>query len=180
MLSFSAGSFDFGMTNSSKYTGNITYVPANTTLGFWGFSSSRYMVGNFTYGDNSVSGIADTGTTLLLLPGHVVQTYYRDVKGAQNSTEDAGGYVFPCNADLPSFTYTVSAAGSLNATEITIPGSYMNFAPAEMGMGSCYGALQSSDGFGVNIYGDVALKAAYVVFKGGDTPELGVASKNLG
>ena len=52
----------------------------------------------------------------------------------------------------------------------------MTFSPAD-DLGGCYGAIQSSDGLGVNIYGDVALKAAYVVFRGGDSPELGFASK---
>lgn len=40
----------------------------------------------------------------------------------------------------------------------------------------CFGGLQSSASIGINIFGDVALKAAYVVFNG-ETPSLGWAQK---
>lgn len=40
----------------------------------------------------------------------------------------------------------------------------------------CYGGIQSSADIGINIFGDVALKAAYVVFNG-ETPSLGWAQK---
>lgn len=55
-----------------------------------------------------------------------------------------------------------------------IPSEYMNYGTA---IGSkCFGGLQSSADIGINIYGDVALKAAYVVFNG-ETPSLGFAQK---
>ena len=171
-----AGSFDFGIINSSKYQGDITYTPVDASAGLWEFSADGYKVGDTAYDNSNVSGIADTGTTLLLLPDDVVGNYYAQVDGAQNST-DYGGFIFPCNADLPSFTYTVSVNGSSDGgKDMEIPGTYINFSPVD-NQGSCYGAIQSSDGLGVNIYGDVALKAAYVIFKGGDSPELGFAEK---
>lgn len=41
---------------------------------------------------------------------------------------------------------------------------------------TCFGGLQPSDDIGLNIFGDVALKAAYVVFNG-ETPSIGWAQK---
>jgi hypothetical protein len=52
----------------------------------------------------------------------------------------------------------------------------MNFAPLTEGGATCFGGLQSSAGIGLNIFGDVALKAAFVVFNGG-TKQLGWAKK---
>src|SRR5206468_140617 len=86
---------------------------------------------------------------------------------------------------------------------ITIPGAFINFAPipgsatqglnkrrygqrfeglkaeaAGQGSGMCFGGLQSSDSAGINIFGDIALKAAFVVFDGGNS-RIGFAKKPL-
>lgn len=166
-----AGTYAFGATDSSKYTGTIGYTSVSTSQGFWQFSATSYKVGTTTY-STAVSGIADTGTTLLLLPDAVVKNYYAKVTGSTNSNT-YGGYVFPCTATLPTFTYVVAGVS------IVIPATYLNYAPVTTGSSTCYGGLQSSSGIGINIYGDVALKAAYVVFNGATTPTLGFATKTL-
>ncbi|KAI1497917.1 secreted aspartic proteinase precursor [Biscogniauxia marginata] len=163
------GSYDFGFADSSKYTGSITYTSVSTSQGFWQFTANSYQVGSTSY-STKVSGIADTGTTLLLLPDAVVKNYYSKVSGSQNS-DSYGGYVFPCSATLPTFTYVVGTKS------IVIPATYMNYAPVTEGSSTCYGGLQSSTGIGLNIFGDIALKAAYVVFNGASTPQLGFATK---
>jgi hypothetical protein len=109
---------------------------------------------------------------LLYLPDSVVKAYYKQVSGSSNS-EEYGGYVFKCSATLPSFSYGVGSA------TFTIPGSYLDYGPVEDGSSTCFGGLQSSDDVGINIYGDVALKAAFVVFDGSSSPRLGFATKNL-
>lgn len=54
----------------------------------------------------------------------------------------------------------------------------MNAAPVSSSQ--CYGGLQSSSGLGINIFGDVALKSAYVVFDNNNgQPRIGWASKDL-
>ncbi|KAI0000737.1 Asp-domain-containing protein [Xylariaceae sp. FL0662B] len=164
------GSYDFGVADSSKYTGEIAYVSVSTSQGFWEFEASGYKVGSKA-SSTSVSGIADTGTTLLMLPDDVVEAYYGQVDGAENSSTE-GGYVFDCSADVPDFTFTVAGL------DVVVPADYLNYAPVEEGSSTCFGGLQSSEGIGVNIFGDVALKAAYVVFDGGSTPQLGFAAKS--
>ncbi|CAJ2509539.1 Uu.00g145650.m01.CDS01 [Anthostomella pinea] len=163
------GSYDFGIADSSKYTGSITYTTVDSSQGYWGFTAASYKVGTSSY-STKVSGIADTGTTLLLLPAAVVKNYYSKVSGSSNSNT-YGGYVFSCTATLPTFTYVVGTKS------IVISGDIMNYAPVEDGSSTCYGGLQSSAGIGINIFGDIALKAAYVVFNGASTPQLGFATK---
>ncbi|KAK3345551.1 putative endothiapepsin precursor [Neurospora tetraspora] len=167
-----SGTYDFGYIDPAKHTGNITYVPVNTNPGYWTWTSSGYQVGSSSFVSQSITGIADTGTTLVYLPNAILQAYYKQIPGATNS-RSYGGYVFPCSAAIPDFTFGVAAA------RITIPGKFINFGPVTEGSSSCFGGLQSSSGVGINIFGDVALKAAYVVFNGGETPMLGWASKNL-
>ncbi|CAK7229788.1 hypothetical protein SCUCBS95973_007346 [Sporothrix curviconia] len=166
------GSYDFGFINSSLYTGSITYVPVDTNPGYWTWTSSGYAVGTAAFSSTSISGIADTGTTLLYLPAAIIKAYYAKVSGSSNSNT-YGGYVFSCSATLPTFTFGVGSS------RITIPGNYLNYAPVETGSSTCFGGLQDSSDIGINIFGDVALKSAFVVFNGASSPTLGWASKIL-
>lgn len=56
------------------------------------------------------------------------------------------------------------------------PAEYMNYGKI-LGT-TCFGGLQPSTSIGINIFDDVALKAAFVVFSA-DTPSLGWAAKTL-
>lgn len=164
------GTYNFGFIDESAYKGEIAYTSVSTGQGFWEFKSTGYAVGSGSFTSTSIDGIADTGTTLLYLPASVVKAYWAKVTGAKNSNS-AGGYVYPCSATLPNFTFGVGSA------RIVIPGDYMDFGPISTGSSTCFGGIQSSSGLGINIFGDVALKAAFVVFDGSSTPRLGFASK---
>ena len=164
------GTYDFGFIDSSKYTGSITYVPVNTGNGFWEFSGNGYAVGSGAFTSSSIDAIADTGTTLLYLPAAAVTAYYRQVPGATNS-QTYGGYVFNCGTTLPSITLGI---GSYRAV---VPGSYINYAPADNTGTTCFGGIQSNAGIGFSIYGDIFLKSQFVVFNGASSPQLGFAAK---
>ena len=167
------GSYNFGYIDSSAYTGDITYTGVDNSQGFWGFTASGYTIGSGSPVSEDIPAIADTGTSLLLLPDDVVSAYYGAVSGSSNSEED-GGYIIPCDADLPDITLTIAGYGA------TVPGSYMNYAPLSDGSSTCFGGIQSNSGVGQSIFGDVFLKSQFVVFDdaaGG--PQLGFAAKNL-
>ncbi|KAI0537260.1 secreted aspartic proteinase precursor [Xylaria digitata] len=168
-----AGTYDFGMIDKSKYGGKINYVDVNSTDGFWMFDMSGYGVGNSTFKSAQFNGIADTGTTLALLPAQVVKDYYKAVAGARMDYFQ-GGYVFPCNAKLPNFILGVGQS------KVNIPGNYVNYAPIDSTGKTCFGGIQPDDGIGFSIVGDVALKAAFVVFDATHgKPRLGWATKKL-
>jgi hypothetical protein len=163
------GSYDFGYIDTSKYTGAITYVPVNNRNGFWQFTTTGYSVGSGATVSSSYSAIADTGTTLMLLPDNVVNAYYAKVPSAQYS-DSQGGYIFPCSATLPSFSAVIGGR------KFTVPGSYINY--AQVTSSQCYGGLQSSSGAGISIFGDIFLKAMFVVFSmENSTPQLGFATQ---
>ncbi|KPM38239.1 Endothiapepsin [Neonectria ditissima] len=165
------GKYNFGFIDTSAYTGAISYTKVDSSQGWWQFTSAGYAVGTGTFASSPITGIADTGTTLLLLPSKIVKAYYAQIKGARNDSS-VGGYVFSCTATIPTFTFAVGS------THFTIPAAYLNYAPLEEGSSTCFGGLQSSDDIGVNIFGDIALKAGFVVFDGGNV-RLGWAKKTL-
>lgn len=141
------GSYDFGFIDDSKHSGEIFYTDVDNSQGFWQFTPSGYSVGQ-TAGTGSIpNGIADTGTTLLLLPDDVAAEYW---KGVQGSTLDqsAGGYTFPCDAQLPDFTVQMSSGS------ITVPGSLINLGSADSSSGSSTASMRRRQDFGGDDSGD--------------------------
>lgn len=165
-----AGTYDFGFLDSSKYTGAITYTNVDTTNGWWQFDFSGYSVGSGSKVTSTINGIADTGTTLLYLPPAVVKAYYASVKGATLSNE-YGGYVFACSTTPPDFSLY------LNGVKQRVPGKYINYSPVEDGSSTCFGGIQTNDGIGFSIFGDIFLKSKYVVHEQGTTPRIGFADQ---
>lgn len=124
-----------------------------------------------TLTDTAITGIADTGTTLLMLPDEVVSAYYAQVDGAEESQEE-GGYVFSCTATLPDFVL------GFGEGQITVPGDYINYMAIDTSGEQCYGGIQSDADIGMAIFGDVALKSAFVVFDAASS-RVGWAAKTL-
>lgn len=149
------GTYDFGFVDPSKYTGSLAYTAVDSSQGFWMFTADGYKAGSSTGG--SIQGIADTGTTLMLLPDNIVTAYYKQVSGATDN-QSAGGYTFDCSTQLPDFTLTV---GGYNAV---VPGSLINYAPVNPGSSTCFGGIQSNSGLSFSIFGDIFLKSQYAVF----------------
>ncbi|KAK4187921.1 putative endothiapepsin precursor [Podospora australis] len=195
----SPGHYNFGYIDSSAYKGNITYTAVDSSDGFWMWDSPGYAVGSTSSGLNAtvIHGIADTGTTLLLLPEEVVGAYYSQVDGGGYSPSQ-GGYTVPCDVKAPSLYFAVSSSSSsggggggggggregeddaalADATFIKIPGKYMVYSPVDKTGKECFGGVQEDTGIGFSIFGDVALKAAFVVFDAGNL-RLGWAEKEL-
>lgn len=164
-----AGTYDFGFIDKSKYTGKINYVDADTAEGFWGVTATAYSVGSNTV-DASIPGILDTGTTLLYIDAAIAKAYYAKVAGAKVDAQQ-GGYVFPCSAKLPDFSVT------FGGVKQTVPGKYVNYAPLTTGSTTCYGGIQTNDGIGFSIFGDIFLKSKYVIHEMGATPRIGFAAQ---
>lgn len=166
----SAGTYNFGFIDKSAYTGEIAYAPIDSDNGFWTFTSKGFAVGSRTFIKTRIQGVVDTGSSLLTLPNSVTSRYWTQVAGATYSVYE-GGYIFPCSATLPSFSFGVGN------TTVVVPGPYLNYVKLE-DKANCYGGLQPSNGDGISIFGDVALKANFVVFDAGNK-QIGWAAKNL-
>jgi aspergillopepsin I len=99
--------------------------------------------------------------------------YYNAVPGAFLDEYNTGLYIFPCDAKLPDFAFSVGSSYTG-----VIPGNYVNYSVTGFGDGNCIGGLQSSDDIGINICGDTLLKSQFVIFEGGSSPRLGFAAKH--
>ncbi|MCJ1367510.1 hypothetical protein MMC16_006643 [Acarospora aff. strigata] len=154
------GSYEFGAIDTSKFTGELTYIPIDNSRGFWEFASSRFSVnGKMQSNPNPTTAIADTGTSLMLVDEPVAEAYYRQVRGAVNDP-NIGGFVYPCSSVLPDFGVAIG-----NDYMAVIPGDGITF--AQVDAQTCYGGIQSNAGQPLQIYGDVMFRAQFVVFDGG-------------
>jgi len=116
------GELTLGGTDSSKYTGSITYFPKSTSgdaAPYWGIS-----VASFTYGSttlaSSVQGIVDTGTTLIYIPTTAYNKFLSATGGKTDpnsglaifSTKPSSNF----NIKFGSTTYTLTPAQYLVPT----------------------------------------------------------------
>lgn len=169
------GTYNFGHIDHNAYQGSIAYEDVIEVTGGWFFKSAGYSIGSAEFTSKPIAALADTGTDWVYQPSDVVKDYFSQVN---NSEEDqgVGAWVFPCNTTLPDFSFRVGA------NDITIPGKFINLGPVNTTETTiCYGGLVSSDTMGgLNIFGSIALQAAFVVFdQGSQPPRVGWASKKL-
>ncbi|GKT59814.1 eukaryotic aspartyl protease [Colletotrichum tofieldiae] len=161
------GAYEFGRIDTSKFTGQMAWIPINTTSGFWQFSSEKFAVGNGQVQAGTAGGqaIADTGTTLILANPTMVQAYYQQVQGAKQD-QTVGGVTFPCNAQLPDLMMDIGGVYMAR-----VKGSDINF--AQVDQQTCFGGLQATTSK-LQIYGDILFKSQFVAFNGGNM-SLGMA-----
>ncbi|KAK6508861.1 Type I transmembrane sorting receptor [Arthrobotrys musiformis] len=162
-----SGSYDFGYIDSKKYTGSIKYSSISTKNGWWEFPSKNYKVGSTTYSNpTSATGIADTGTTLLLVSSAAAKAYYSTIPKAQANSQ-VGGYILPCanGSSLPAFYVSVgSNLASVSGANIIYGSSLGTIG----GVSYCFGAIQPISG-SQYIFGDVFFKQNFAVFDYGRT-----------
>ena len=114
------GYINFGAIDHTAAKGEIQYAKIDKSSGMWQFNSAHYKIGNSPVMPAAVTtGIADSGTSLMMLEPKVVQAYYDAVTGMMH---DGSGYTFPCTAKLPDFSI---ALGDYMAT---ITGDLLNYA----------------------------------------------------
>lgn len=198
LLSNGVGEYEFGTVDPTKYQGVMANVSVDSSNGFWQFDSAQYAIGEGPLHTiaKAPQAIADTGTSLMMVSPEVAEAYYKQVDGGLYAN-NANGYIFPCTSSLPTLSVAIGS-GYL----VTVPGSFMNWSEvgtntttgetgefsflsvqaylkyefwANLFLTVCYGGLQSSGSSTMAIYGDVFLKALFVVFdKRG--PSLGFAA----
>jgi aspergillopepsin I len=166
-----SGTYEFGKLDTSKYQGELHTTPIDNSRGFWEFSSNSYSInGKEVQGSTGSPAIADTGTSLMMVDDDVAKAYYSQIYGASMNSE-AGGYVYPCDADVPSFGVAIGDSGFM----ATINGSDIEY--AKVGGNTCFGGIQGNGGQGLQIFGAVLLKQYFAVFNFGDLT-FGLAQKN--
>ncbi|KAM7194852.1 Aspartic peptidase domain containing protein [Rhypophila sp. PSN 637] len=168
------GNYNFGYLNAATDEG-IAYAPIDPKSVYWTFLATGYGVGPplDDFEPTTKTAIADTGTTLLLLPSQIVRAYYARVTGSVYDPYWAA-MIFPCEAELPDFSFYIGPGGSTYRG--VVPGRYMNY--VSFNGSHCYGGIQSSDAIGFAIFGALLIKSQFVVFDVGQKG-IGFAGKEL-
>ena len=125
------GSCDFGYIDESKFTGDITYVPVDSSQGDWTFDVQGYAIGTGSPSAVSISVIADTGTAFVFVTQSIVDAYYAAVPGSFYDPVETL-YAFPCGSTPPSITFHI---GTYKAV---LPGSFIESVPTDDNPASTY------------------------------------------
>lgn len=157
------GELTLGGTDTTKYTGTLTYFPrltSGTAAAYWGIS-----IASFTYGSTSLAtsatGIVDTGTTLIYIP---TAAYNKFLSAAGGKTDSSSGLAVFTTKPTSNFgikfgstTYTLTPAQYLVPTA-----QYTNFG---LTTGKYYAWINDGGSSGVNtIIGQKFLENYYSVF----------------
>ncbi|KAM3532974.1 hypothetical protein MY4038_003789 [Beauveria bassiana] len=145
------GELTFGGVDSTKFSGQISYVPTQKSGGaapFWGVSAS------FQYGSkklgNTNAGIVDTGTTLIALPDAAYKAFLTASGGAY---DQATQFVRYSKRPTSSFSITLgSTTYTLAPDQYLVPKD--QYANLEGFNPSYYYAWIGDGGSGVDEYGN--------------------------
>ena len=121
------GELTFGGTDSSKYTGSITYTAKSTSslvAPYWGVAVSAITYGSTSLG--SGSGIVDTGTTLIYIPTSAYNKFLSASGGKTDSTTGLAKFT-----TKPTSTFSLTIGGTtfpLTPAQYLVPtAQYSNF-----------------------------------------------------
>jgi len=157
------GELTLGGTDSSKYTGSITYfskLTSGTASEYWGIS-----IASFTYGSTSlatsVSGIVDTGTTLIYIP---TSAYNKFLSAAGGKTDSSSGLAIFSTKPTSNFGIKFgSTTYTLTPAQYLVPSAQYSY----YGLTSSkyYAWINDGGSSGVNtIIGQKFLENYYAVF----------------
>ncbi|KAK4704038.1 hypothetical protein P7C70_g2176, partial [Phenoliferia sp. Uapishka_3] len=168
------GELCVGCTDSSKYTGSITYTSVSTK-GYWQVPMDGVAVNGVLVSGTSVSAAIDTGTTLIYLPISAAAALYKSLGGV--STGTTGHYSVPCSATFQTLALSFSGIQYEIPLQDLFLGTASSTNTAQCLLG-IFGQDQTDpNGKPVAIVGGLFLKAVYTVFdySHGGSPAVGFA-----
>ena len=157
------GELTLGGTDSTKYTGDITYFPTLTSgdaAPYWGIA-----IAGFTYGSTSLAssatGIVDTGTTLIYIP---TSAYDKFLSAAGGKTDSSSGLAAFSSKPTSNFDIKFgSTTFSLTPDQYLIPTAQYSF--YGLSSGTYYAWINDGGSSGVDtIIGQKFLENYYSVF----------------
>lgn len=157
------GELTLGGTDSSKFSGSLTYFPtlqSGSAAPYWGIS-----IASFTYGSTSLAssatGIVDTGTTLIYIP---TKAYNKFLSATGGSTDSSSGLATFSSKPTSNFNIKFgSTTYTLTPSQYLVPtGQYGEFG---LTSGQFYAWINDGGSSGVNtIIGQKFLENYYSVF----------------
>jgi len=161
------GELTLGSTDSSKYSGSITYFSTLTSgdaSAYWGISIASFTYGSTTLA-SSASGIVDTGTTLIYIP---TKAYNKFLSATGGETDSSSGLAVFATKPTSNFGIKFGATTyTLTPSQYLVPTAQYSY--YGLSSGSYYAWINDGGSSGVNtIIGQKFLENYYAVF---DTTE---------
>lgn len=150
------GELFLGGTDTSAFTGSLTFTSLITTPAFWEINTQSVSVGGRAVITRAQDSIVDTGTTLLIVDPASARSIYAAVPGSADASRTIGSGFFtvPCNAVPDNISFT------LGGKAFTLSADSLNFGQVSAGSSQCVGGIVGDDE-GFWILGDVFLRNVY-------------------
>lgn len=157
------GELTLGGTDSSKYTGSITYFPtlkSGDAAPYWGISIASFTYGSTTLA-SSATGIVDTGTTLIYIP---TSAYNKFLSATGGKTDSSSGLAVFSKAPTSNFSVKFgSTTFTLTPAQYLVPSAQYEF--YGLTSGKFYAWINDGGSSGVDtIIGQKFLENYYSVF----------------
>ncbi|KAF9434138.1 1,3-beta-glucanosyltransferase [Entomortierella beljakovae] len=159
------GEYLFGGIDTSKFTGELTYVPVSQE-GYWQVAIDDAGFNSQSLGQSS-QGIVDTGTTLIIVSDDAAQAIHDNIQGATNDPNN--GWLVPCTLS----TSTDNISFTMGGTAFNVPLADLAYEDIGDGSGNCVSGVQGGQN-DLWILGDVFIKNNYCVFDQGNS-QIGIA-----
>jgi hypothetical protein len=162
-----------GGTDPSKYSGDINYVPVNSSSGSWTIRFASITVNGKSTSIKGQTAIADSGTSNMIAPARDAAAIYSLISRNITLLDPKGAYGIPCSMikDLNA-TITFSIGGK----PYTIPSQELSVGPFPGRQGICQTVINSGP-MGRWIIGASLMKYYYTVWDVGNS-RMGWATTN--
>ncbi|CAK3788785.1 acid protease [Lecanosticta acicola] len=157
------GELTLGGTDSSKYTGSLTYFPRLTSGSaspYWGIAIASFTYGSTTLASNA-QGIVDTGTTLIYIPSAAYNNFLSATGGTTDSSSGLASFT-----TKPTSNFGVkfgSTTYNLTPSQYLVPQA--QYSEYGLSSGKYYSWINNGGSSGVNtIIGQKFLEQYYSVF----------------
>ncbi|BEJ15509.1 hypothetical protein CspHIS471_0501140 [Cutaneotrichosporon sp. HIS471] len=157
------GILTLGGLNKQLFTGQVHYMPANTTY-WWQLPLEGFSANGKKFNAKLSPTVIDTGSTAIMMPDAAVRAFHAQIPGAQEANND-GTWVIPCNT-------TATASFFFGGMEYPIQ-------TADILRGSLAGDTRyclSNIGPGPWLLGAAFMKNYYTAFRMAPEPQIGFAS----
>lgn len=157
------GELTLGGTDSSKFTGSLTYfstLKSGTAAAYWGISIASFTYGSTTLA-SSATGIVDTGTTLIYIP---TSAYNKFLSAAGGSTDRNSGLAVFSSKPTANFSIKFgSTTFTLTPAQYLVPSS--QYSVFGLSSSKFYAWINDGGSSGVNtIIGQKFLENYYSVY----------------
>ncbi|KAI7864807.1 aspartic peptidase domain-containing protein [Spinellus fusiger] len=140
------GEITFGGVNLERIKGDVYYMPLTTSQDFQDYWAAD--IDAIYVRDKSVpitpglSGLLDTGSTLVMLPEKVIQSIFSNIRGIRR--DFSGQYIVPCaSTELPSISLSMGGSNfTLEPEHYVIRGGLLGHTASH-----CYTYLQEAPPF---------------------------------